>query len=130
MADETAGADEQAKSIYWRYQDARSNKDYMTTLEPAPGGLWTANFAFGPHGATLKPGTKMSKGPGTFAQASKVFDAMVKERLAKGYVAQGAAGAAYVAPPSGQRLSGVQCQLLNAFSDEEAEALLDDPRWF
>jgi bifunctional non-homologous end joining protein LigD len=115
--------------IYWRYQDARSNKDYITSLERV-GDLWIANYAFGAHGATLKPGTKMSKGPGTYAQARKVYDAMVKERLAKGYKPQDGEGSAYVADPGGQRHSGIQCQLLNPIGEDEAQALIGDDGWF
>lgn len=114
--------------ILWRYQDAKSNKDYVTALERTPDGLWIANFAFGAHGGALKAGTKMSKGPDTYEKARKVFDAMVKERLSKGYVAQGQ-GEAYVAPAGGRQHSGVQLQLSNPVTAEDTEALIADPRF-
>ena len=116
--------------IYWRSEGPGFNKDYVTTLERAADGLWVSNYAFGAHGKTLRPGTKMTKGPGTYAEAQAVFEAMNKERLKGGYVAQGEAGAAYVAPPGSKTHSGVQCQLLRPVADQEAFALLDDPAWF
>jgi len=124
-----AASGEVPERIHWRFQDARSNKDYITSLERA-GELWIANYAFGAHGATLKPGTKMAKGPGTYAQAKKVYDSMVRERLAKGYSPQDGEGAAYVAGPTDKRHSGIQCQLLNPIGADEAQSLIADDGWY
>lgn len=116
--------------IYWRCTEGGSNKDYITSLEQVDGGLWIASYAFGAHGATLTPGTKMKKGPDTYEKAKKVYDAMVKERISKRYVAQGQSGAAYVAAASDKQHSGIDCQLLNPIEAVELEALFRDPSWW
>lgn len=67
----------------WTYQDDRSNKEYhFQLIETEKGHI--VEFQFGGIGKTLQTGTKTTS-PVSLEEATKVFDAMTKERLKKRY---------------------------------------------
>ncbi len=114
------------ESISLYYKDARSDKEYHAQLEAKDGGF-VVLFQYGKRGGTLTTGTKTAA-PVDYAKAKKAYDAVVKEKMGKGYV-PGEAGTAYVGGSLEERFTGIVPQLLNPIDDQEAEALLLDPAW-
>lgn len=111
-------------SLY--YKDARSDKEYHAQLVQ-DGESFRVDFQYGKRGGTLASGTKTAS-PVDYAKAKKAYDALVKEKMGKGY-APGEAGTAYVGTSLEERFTGIVPQLLNAITEEEVEALLSDPDW-
>ena len=66
------------------YQDQRSDKVYRIAIEPRDGG-YVVNFAYGRSGSTLTTGTKTAC-PLYFDAARTIYDRVVKEKMAKGYI--------------------------------------------
>ena len=96
------------------YQDQRSNKVYRIAIEPREG-LYVVNFAYGRSGTTLTTGTKTAC-PLYFDAAQKIYDRVVREKLAKGYILA-ADSVGYVA--GSRKATGIQSQLLNPVDDAE-----------
>jgi len=67
----------------WKFQDARSNKEYHFQLIETEAGH-IVEFQYGAIGGNLKAETK-TQTPVTLAEATKIFDSMTKERLKKQY---------------------------------------------
>ncbi len=111
-----AAAPKQA-SLY--FTDGRSDKEYHAKLETSGGG-WVVNFAYGRRGASLTTGTKTSS-PVSYEKALKVFDGLVKEKTAKGYVPDEAGRPFSVGDASGRK-SDFLPQLSNPI-DIEGHAL-------
>ena len=116
----------QEESISLYYKDARSDKVYHAQLKPAGDGF-TVDFQYGRRGGTLAAGTKTAE-PVDYAKAKKAFDAIVKEKVSKGY-SPGAAGTAFTHTSLEERFTGVVPQLLNPIGEDEADACLADPDW-
>jgi len=96
------------------YQDQRSNKVYRIAIEPRDGG-YVVNFAYGRSGSTLNTGTKTAC-PLYFEAAQMIYDKVVKEKLAKGYILA-ADSQTYVT--GSRKVTGIRPQLLNAVEDPE-----------
>ncbi|WP_245876134.1 WGR domain-containing protein [Tychonema bourrellyi] len=81
------------------FQDDRSDKVYEVDLCQVGENLYLVNFRYGRRGANLKEGTKTDTAV-PLAQAEKVFDKLVAEKVKKGYreVATEAPNVADVAP--------------------------------
>lgn len=109
------------------YQDSGSDKQYSAQLQQAEADLWLVNFQYGRRGGTLKADTK-TKSPVCYADAKKVYDKLVKEKLGKGYSpAEG--GTAFQGTASEQRLTGLVPQLLNPIDLPTATKLMSDSGW-
>src|ERR1039457_1479025 len=65
------------------YCEGASDKIYQAEIVPVSEGF-QVNFAYGRRGSTMNTGTKTST-PVPYAQAKKVFDTLVKAKLAKGH---------------------------------------------
>ena len=104
------------------YQDQRSNKVYRIAIEPRDGG-YVVNFAYGRSGSTLTTGTKTAC-PLYFDAAQKIYDRVVKEKMAKGYILA-ADSQTYVT--GSRKVTDIRPQLLNAV--EDPEPLLADERF-
>ena len=107
------------------YKSGNSDKVYHIQLEPKGSG-WSVDFQFGRRGATLTAGTK-TQTPVSEAEARKIFDKLVAEKMAKGYTT-GEAGTPYTGATDKQ-VSGVLPQLLNPIEEEQVEALLVNDDW-
>ena len=105
------------------YRDERSDKVYRIAIEPRDGG-YVVNFAYGRSGSTLATGTKTIS-PVYFDAAQKIYDRVVKEKLAKGYVLA-ADSQTYVT--GSRKVTDTRPQLLNAV--EDPEALLADEAFY
>lgn len=109
-----------------------SDKVYQASIEGYNGG-YLVNFAYGPRGGTLRPGTK-TPSPVTLAVAEKTYDKIVKEKLGKGYV-PGEDGkkldtsAMDFLASREERFTGILPQLLNAVEEDRLELLFKDNRF-
>ena len=116
----------QTRNVTLYYREGASDKIYQTSIEPSGDGFVVA-FAYGRRGSTLQTGCKTAA-PVDFASASKIFDKLVREKLAKGYT-PGEAGTPYQDTPGEARSTGILPQLLNPIEEDEAQSLLADPAW-
>lgn len=96
------------------YRDGRSDKVYLIAIEPRDGG-YVVNFAYGRSGSTLNTGTKTTS-PLYFEAAQKIYDKVVREKLAKGYILA-ADSQTYVT--GSRKVTDIRPQLLNAIEDPE-----------
>ncbi|MCX7173812.1 MAG: WGR domain-containing protein [Proteobacteria bacterium] len=114
-------------SITLNCTEGGSDKAYAAQLQPA-GDLWVVNAQWGRRGSSLQTGTK-TPAPVAYDKARKIFDKVVAEKLAKGYVT-GEGEVAYQNTPDAARRTGIVPQLLNPIFDAaELEALLTDDAW-
>lgn len=108
-----------------------SNKEYHVFIEARDAGH-VVNTLHGPRGKATVAGTKTAS-PVNSDQARKIFDKLVKEKLAGGYTRDESGRAqvgAYTAFGSGQaQHSGWEPALLEPLSREGVEGLIDDPMW-
>ncbi|MCZ7645936.1 MAG: WGR domain-containing protein [Planctomycetota bacterium] len=115
----------ESASLYFR--EGRSDKEYHARIEEASGG-YVVTFAFGRRGSTLQTGAKTAS-PVPLAAARKIFEKLVASKMAKGY-SPGPDGTPYAGTEKAERDTGLRPQLLNAISEDEAEAYLrDDAYW-
>src|ERR1035438_129802 len=70
------------------YCEGASDKIYEAEIVPVSDGF-QVNFAYGRRAGTMNTGTKTST-PVPYAQAKKIFDTLVRAKLAKGYEPMGA----------------------------------------
>lgn len=113
----------QEHSISLYFKDGRSDKEYHAQLA-AEGTGFTVRFQYGRRGSALTAGTKTTQ-PLDYAGARKVYDKLVKEKLAKGYT-EGESGQVFQASALEQRFTGIVPQLLNAADEAEVERMLAD----
>ena len=109
------------------YRDGGSDKVYQAAVAPSGTGF-IVNFAFGRRGCTLQTGSKTPR-PVSYEQAKKVYDALVKEKTAKGYT-PGEDGTPYAGTAKGAQATGVLPQLLNPIDEPEAQRLIADDGWW
>lgn len=109
-------------SLY--YREGSSDKVYQCQIEPA-GERFVVNFAYGRRGTTLNTGTKTNV-PVTFDDAKRIFEKLVKEKKAKGYI-ESESGTPY--QHSEQQRSGILPQLLNPIDESEVLNLMNDDGW-
>ncbi len=101
------------------YREGSSDKVYRIDLEERDGGC-VVNFAYGRRGSTLSAGTK-TNAPVSFNDARRIYDKLVRDKMAKGYVL----GPDAMAYHQGSRsVTAIRPQLLNAI--EKPESLLAD----
>jgi bifunctional non-homologous end joining protein LigD len=113
----------QSASLHCR--EGNSDKEYHAAIEPNGEG-YLVTFAYGRRGNTLSTGTKTTH-PVSLAEATKVFDKLVKSKLAKGYqYSSASAGETRPYRQSGDEGidSGIRCQLLNPIEKDELSRLL------
>lgn len=109
------------------FHEGVSDKVYHAAIETRDDGC-IVTFAYGRRGSTLTTGTKTPK-PVPLEQARKVFDKLVKSKLAKGYRHTGESAGSYHRSDAEGRDTGIRPQLCNPISREEARALLKTERF-
>jgi predicted DNA-binding WGR domain protein len=72
------------KHITLHYRNDGRDEVYQCRIQPA-GERFVVHFAHGRRGSTLNPGTKTNV-PVEYADARRIFDQLVREKQAKGYV--------------------------------------------
>ncbi len=110
------------ESITLYFREGTADKVYMANIGHERGG-WVVNFAYGRRGATLTSGTK-TQIPVTFPEATRIYDQLVKAKMAKGYT-PGEDGMPY-GGTIGQKDAGIRPQLLNSLTEEEVPAFIKD----
>jgi len=102
----------QSTTLYFR--EGSSDKVYRAAIETCDGG-YIVNFAYGRRGSTLNTGTKTTS-PVTSDEAQRIYDKLVKEKMAKGYIS----GEDSMAYSDGSRKgTNIRPQLLNPVDDPE-----------
>ena len=102
----------QSTTLY--YREGTSDKVYRVSLEERDGG-YVVNFAYGRRGSTLNTGTKTTS-PVYHDAARLIYDKLVKEKMAKGYIS----GEDSMAYSDGSRKgTNIRPQLLNPVDDPE-----------
>ena len=81
------------ESVTLYFREGKSDKAYQASLEEVAGGF-VVNYAFGRRGTTLKAETKTDE-PLVYDKAKKVYDSLIKSKIAKGYT-PGDAGTPYI----------------------------------
>jgi bifunctional non-homologous end joining protein LigD len=109
-------------------QGGSSDKVYHLALVGDEHSQWNVEIQYGRRGAALMSQTKASSVP--YLAAKKVFDKVLREKLAKGYLEQGAPVAPQVAP-SGASTEGIKPpELLEEISNGDYKKFVDDPHYF
>ena len=103
-----------------------SSKEYNAKIE-AQGGGFVVTYAYGRIGGTLQAGTKTPK-PVARDRAQAVYDKIVNEKLAKGYVTAGGTVAGYVSP-TGQRREEKAIAVMLCEPVDDPGAHLNDDAW-
>ena len=123
---QTTNRKESIQQITLHYQLGASDKIYQAGIAPKDGG-YIVHFTFGRRGSTLQTGVK-SQTPVPFEEASRVYDRIVSEKLAKGYT-PGKSGTPYQQTDKAEQATGVLPQLLNPITPEQGATLVTDPAW-
>ena len=111
------------------YNEGSSDKVYHASLEKEGPGRYVVNFAYGRRGSNLNTGTKTEEAL-MLAAATQVYRKLVGSKLAKGYKIRAASvGERATIATVNKQDSGLRPQLLNAITDEEAEAYVNDDLW-
>ena len=106
------------------YREGSSDKVYHAAIEPK-GDDYHVTFSYGRRGNTLTTGTKTTR-PVPLEEAQRIFDKLVKSKLAKGYHFTAMPGASSPYPQNGNegRDTGIRCQLLNPANPDDVPRLL------
>ena len=123
-------SDQAIHSIALHFLQGASDKVYRAQIKPAHDGFHV-EFQYGRRGSTLTAGRKTSDSVDEVA-ARKIFDKLVAEKTAKGYVVTGApAGSKYVSTdPSASADMQRLPQLLKAIEGVQSPELHDGRRFF
>jgi len=123
-------------------QGGTSDKVYIINLDRASDG-WSVVAQYGRRGGALATDNKTKNGPVDYEAAKKIFDKVVREKIAKGYVRQAGEGArapvtvsdadyikvatSYGAAPSAEDEDSIRSQeLLTEIGRHEAMDLIED----
>jgi len=113
-------------SLY--FKEGASDKVYLASLDEVDNNRFVINFAYGRRGATLTTGTK-TKAPVGYEVAKNIYDKLVKNKIAAGYLPS-AAGPEYAYTDADRQATGIQCQLLNFIEEAQVTPLLQDATWW
>lgn len=116
------------ENITLQFKQGKSDKLYKVSLEEE-NDLYLVNFAFGRTGSTLKTGTK-TQTPVAYDKAKKIYDKLVKEKSAKGYLPANNAQQTQYVHSNQQKDTGVYCQLLNPIEADELDKLIANDSWW
>lgn len=115
------------QSASLHYREGSSDKVYHAAIEPEGDG-YLVTFSYGRRGSTLNTGTKTIR-PVGLEEAQRIFDKLVKSKLAKGYhfTAMQASGVGTGPEPTKPYRqaagvgsdTGIRCQLLNPIEADE-----------
>lgn len=118
--------DTQARSVILNNTTGTSNKTYRIQLRERDGG-WVVNVQRGAIGKTLISECK-HESPVEYAVARKLYDSLLKQKLAKQYVPEDGQFEVTQTANAGTPVD-LPLMLLNPISDAEANELIHDPSW-
>lgn len=116
---------QESTTLYFR--DGSSDKVYQASIRSQDHGF-IVHFAYGRRGSTLNAGTKTQE-PVQYQIAKGIYDKLIQEKKAKGYVPGVEAGQT-LPPSSPKKHTGIQCQLLNSISEVQLEQFLYHPDYW
>jgi len=116
---------EESTTLY--FKEGNSDKVYTATLEEISGG-WVVNAQWGRRGSSMQSGTKTTT-PVPFDSAKKIYDSLIKSKMAKGYQLGKTEKTSIVKTDKEKRQTGTFPQLLNPISQEEVETYFKSPVW-
>ncbi len=105
------------------FREGTSDKEYHATIEPK-GSLFIVNFAYGRRGSTLQTGTKTQE-PVDYETAKRIFDKLMKEKMAKGYT-PGPNGTPHQHSDKARQVSGILPQLLTPIEEADVEQFINN----
>ena len=105
------------------YKEGSSDKVYKAFLIEKVDG-YVVDFAYGRRGTALVHSTKTPK-PLDFHAAKRVYDGLIKAKMAKGYAPIGDP-VVYTATPEKNQSTGLLPQLLNPIKEEDLQQLFDE----
>jgi bifunctional non-homologous end joining protein LigD len=114
------------KNISLYFQEGTSDKEYHVSIEECDKGF-VVNFAYGRRSSTLTTGTKTQE-PVSIEAAQKIFDKLVKEKMAKGYMPDASCSPTEMTHQTNEK-SGIYCQLLNTIDESQVERYINDDRF-
>ncbi len=115
------------ESITLYFRQGPSDKVYQASVRSQDEG-YMVHYAYGRRGSTLSTGTK-TESPVNITQAKRIFDKLIQEKTAKGYLPGDDAGQTQ-APTSPKKHTGIQCQLLNPLEESCLnDVLLNQDYW-
>lgn len=117
---------ETKESITLFFREGRSDKVYQVQLDRVDAG-YVVNFQFGRRGSTLQSGTKTPQSV-SYDEAAKVYERLVSEKKARGYI-EAESGSPYQGAPPPRQPSGLLPQLLNPIDEKETGKLIADSAW-
>lgn len=107
--------------------EGSADKVYQVSLR-ASGDLWVVEFAYGKRGSALKTGTKTQE-PVEYKAGKSIFDKLVREKLAKGYVPYGDE-VSYTRAEGEPKASGILPQLPIALDEGDVGAMITNESWW
>lgn len=115
-------------SLY--FQQGSSDKEYHAQIESVTGGH-LVNFQYGRRGSTLKGGTK-TKEAVTIEEAAKIYEKLVKSKMAKGYSEGEDAAPQHqtISKEFKDRDTGEYPNLLDEIQDDEVVRYINDDNFF
>lgn len=112
-----------AEQVALFYQNGSSDKVYQAQLVPVTGG-WTVNCQYGGRGKALTSITK-TKHPIEYVKAKKAYDAVVRQKMSKGYTPDGS-GEAFANTEHAGKKTPYLPQLLNETTEQEILSLFGE----
>lgn len=109
------------------FKQGSSDKVYQVSIE-RKGRKFVVNFAYGRRGAHLQTGTKTLQSV-DYDAAKTVYDKLVKEKKAKGYIS-GMNGVAYQNTDKQKQATGIHCQLLNPIEQSDLSRFIREPAYW
>ncbi len=115
----------ESTTLYFR--EGSSDKVYQASIRPQDNGFMV-HFAYGRRGSTLSAGTK-TPSPVSQSEAKRIYDRLIQEKTAKGYIPGNDAGAMQpITTPL--KHTGIQCQLLNPLEEACLNDVLINPDYW
>jgi len=119
-------AQESSQSRHLWSTVAGADKLYNVFLRPKASG-WVVDYSNGKRGGIPQTGTKTAQ-PVAYAEALKIFDALVRSKIKSGY-GEIDSGQAYTASEFAGRAAGLEVQLLTAIDEARCMELVADDGW-
>jgi bifunctional non-homologous end joining protein LigD len=118
----------QPESTSLFFKEGASDKEYHVQLEAKDHG-WIVNFQYGRRGSALKADSKISQ-PVPYAEAKKIYDKLLREKIGKGYRPLGNTKSAPVGQTDKLQRTGLACELLTPIELEDVAKYVLDPAYW
>jgi bifunctional non-homologous end joining protein LigD len=110
------------------FKEGTSDKEYHAQLEEKEDG-WTVNFQYGRRGSALRADSKTPQ-PLPYEEAKKIYDKVIREKIAKGYRALDETLPAPIGRAGEPVRTGLACELLTPIELKEVAKYILDPEYW